>query len=123
MSAHFSNESPRAPQSAICRGDRGIRIVLDPVKYGVGEHRVKLLVEGQLSCVHDPGVKSALAGGCNHVGRTVHTYDICAGGCQLFGQHAIAATEIENALSGLRIEQVKNGLAERGYKSRIGGVS
>src|SRR5215475_13113707 len=123
MSAHFSNESTRTPQSAIRRGDSGIWIVLDPVKYCVREHCVKLLVEGQLSGVHDSGVKSAPAGGCNHVGRAVHTYDICAGGRQLFGQHAIAATEIENALSGLRIEQVKNGLAERGYKSRIGGVS
>ena len=123
MSAHLANESAGTAQSAEGSRNSGIRIILNPVQHCVGEYGIKLPVEGQLGCVHHPGVKSTLDGSSNHVRRTVHADDLCGGCGKFLGQHTIAASEIENAICCQRIEQVENRLTQRGDKGSVRGVA
>jgi len=56
-------------------------------------------------------------------GVTFRYKDYCADGREFFGQHAVAATEIEDALPWLRLKQLEHRLAKGRDKCGVGRVT
>ncbi len=94
-----------------------------PMQCRVREHRVELAGEGQVLGCHHPGVETARAGGGDHVGGGVDRDHHRTGGGDLFGQHAIAAAEIENPLARHGRQQFEHRCAERRHEMRGLGIA
>jgi len=61
--------------------------------------------------------------GCDHVRRIVDTHYLRTQSNQLFSQCPVAATQIEDALARLGLEQIHHWLPERGHEMGIIGIS
>ena len=56
-------------------------------------------------------------------GRSIHADDFGADSDQFLSKRAVTAAEIENALSGPRVQEIKHGLAKVGNKAGVLGVA
>jgi hypothetical protein len=79
----------------------------------VGKCRVELAREIEPRAVGDLRVESALSRGRDHVCGRINAHYRRAGGRDFFRQHTVAASEVENSLTDLRLEQVEHRLPER----------
>jgi hypothetical protein len=122
MPAQLPHEPSSVPEGAEGTRNRRIRIVLDPVQDGIGEDCVEFVVKDQRSGIHYPRVEAAPKSGCNHVGRTVDAHHLRTQRSQLFGQCAVAATQIKDALARLGVEQIQHRLTERRHEMGIIGI-
>src|SRR5881394_275333 len=104
MPAQLAHKSASDPQGAKCTCNRRVRIVLDPVQDGIGKNSVEFVLKNQLVGVHYSRVQAAPKSGRNHVWRTVDTNHLRAKSNQLFSQCAVAATQIEDALTLLGLK-------------------
>ena len=102
--------------------DGGV-MVLEPMQGGVGEHGVELRAEIQFLPVGHPCVQPQLARGLHLCGAGIDPDDIAAEGCQLRGQGAVAAAEIENAFTGQRRQQLDHGSAQGGDEPGVGPIA
>jgi ABC-type multidrug transport system ATPase subunit len=93
------------------------------VKGSIGEDRVELRIEFQVIGVEQPGINTTLFRSRDHAARSVNSDNLCSGGYKLFREYAVAAAEIENALSRLRVEKIEYRLAQIGDKTRVFGVT
>ena len=80
----------------------------------VREHSIEFARKGEVLAIHDAGVEPARLRCGDHVGPSIDRDDLRAGSGDLFGQHAVATAEIENALAGSRRQQFEYGRAEGG---------
>jgi len=122
-SSHLSSEAPASPQRSINSSHNCAGIALHPVKSSVGEDRVELRIEFKVIGVEQPGINTALLRSCDHAARSVNSDNLCSGGHKLFRERAVAAAEIENALSRLWVEKIEHWLAQIGDKARVFGVA
>ena len=65
----------------------------------IGKHRVKFVGKVEFVSVDYPSVKTAIHGGLHHHGTQVDTDSLAAKLLNLFGQHTIAAAQIENSFA------------------------
>ncbi len=89
----------------------------------VREYRVELAVEGKALPGHDPGVDALRPRRGDHVGRGVDRHHFGARSDDLFGQHPVAAAEVEDALARLRVEQFEHRRSERRHEMRRLGIA
>ena len=89
----------------------------------VREHRVELAVKSEILSRHDAGVDAAGSGRGDHVGCGIDGYDFSSRCDDLFGQHAIAAAEIENPLSSAWGQELEHRCAELGHEMRRLGIA
>lgn len=92
------------------------------MQHGVGEDGVEFSGEIQFRGAEDPGVQSTGAGRFDLFGAGVDGDDVAADVAEANREGAVAAAEIENALAGLRVEELEDGRAELGDESRVAGV-
>jgi hypothetical protein len=71
-----------------------VRIVLDPVQDGIGKDSVEFVLKDQRTGILCPRVKAEPKSGCDHVRRIVDAHRLRTQRNQLFGQCAVAATQI-----------------------------
>ena len=90
---------------------------------GIGKDGVELILERDSAGVHHPGVQTALPRRRNHVRSTIDAHNAGAGRHELFGKCPVSATQIEDAFTRLRLEQVQHRLAKRRHKVRVGRVA
>jgi len=83
---------------------------------------VVFVLKDQRSGIHYPRINAALKSGCDHVRRIVDTQHLRTQSNQLFSQCPIAATQIEDALGRLGLEQIQHRLPERGHEMRVCGI-
>jgi hypothetical protein len=112
MAAQLTDEPSSGPEGVESSRNRCVGIVLDPVQDGIGKDGIEFVLEDQCSGIHDPHVKASLACSRNHVRRIVDAHHLRTRRHQLFGQRSVAATQIEDALPGLRLKQVHHRLPE-----------
>src|ERR1700676_4755346 len=122
MAAQLAHESSSSLESTESTSNRGVRIVLDPMQDGIGKDCIEFVVKDQRTGVRYSGIKAALTSGSDHVRRIVDANHQHPQRNQFFRQYAVAATQIEDALSGLGVEQVQHGLTERRHEMSIIGI-
>src|SRR6516164_1279866 len=93
------------------------------MKRRVREHRIELAVEGQVLTGHHPGVETARPRRGDHVGGSVDCHDGGARRDDFFGQHSVAASEIEDTLAWRCGQRLKYRRAESGDKMSRFGVT
>jgi hypothetical protein len=69
------------------------------VQRGIGKHRIKAPLQGELLGLHPDHVQAAHAARVKQLQARVDTDDRACGG-DLFGERAIAATKIQDQLAG-----------------------
>src|SRR5215471_743919 len=108
LATEFGDETSTGLENGGDGGDRRFRVG-DPVKRGVGEYGVELFGEYEFTDVHDFEGDGGMFGTCllNHVRRAIDANNICAGGGDLCGEMAGAATDIEDAFAGLGFKEVE----------------
>jgi hypothetical protein len=120
-STEFGDQSPsRLERPKDARKSR--RLVFDPVKHGVAEHRVKLLVERKVFDPADLSVYPPLASGLYLLGACVNSQDKTSCGDYFLRQSAISTSEIQRSLSRRQSEQFKKRLAKIGDESGVSGI-
>ena len=106
--AHLGDEAPAGSERAGHAGDDVWRRLLHPVQRGVGEDGVGLAFDGEGAPVGvlegERGVERPRA--LDHRGIAVDADHVGAAGGDGGGQRARAAAEIDDALAGLRREQI-----------------
>ncbi len=80
----------------------------------IGESGVEGLAELELRGVHQPGVEAARPGRADHAEVVVDAHHARAALDDLPGESAVAATDVEDMLARLRVEQVESRLPELG---------
>ena len=80
--------------------------VANPVQHRVAEDRIEFGVEREFLGIDDPGVEPALECGPDLFGAAVDGDDAASRLPETFGQGAVAASQVENALARPRIQQV-----------------
>jgi hypothetical protein len=106
-------------------GEQGIPVA-HPMQRRVRENGVELALEREVVAVYNPCVDAACLRGGDHVWRGIHGDHRCPCFDDLFGQHAIAAAEIEDPLAHRRGQQFEDWQAERrdktgGFRVALGG--
>ena len=104
-------------EHSLLAGDAG-----DPVKGGVGEDGVELMVVGERGGVVMLDMEVAFAGGGEHGGGGVDAGDDGSGGGELFGEGSVAAAEVEDLFAGLGVEERDYAGGEVGDEAAVGGV-
>jgi hypothetical protein len=94
-------------------------LVAHPVQRRVREHRVELLRECQRLAVHHTHVEPARSGSLDHVDRAVDADDSGTAAGQFLGEHTIAASEVQDALTRLRIEELEHRGSKRRYERGV----
>lgn len=107
LSTHFADETTFRTECPANAVDHPIRLT-HPVQRRVREHRVERVRKGKCMSVDHPDIQAAPPCRGSHVGGRVNADDECAGRGDLLAQHPVAATEIENAFAGPRVEQCQN---------------
>ena len=101
MAAHLADKPAARLQCPIYAGEDRLGRP-HPMQCRIREHRIEFAVERQVLSGHHAGVEAARLGRGDHVGGGVDRHDRGAGGGDLFGQHPVAAAEIEDMLARLQ---------------------
>src|SRR5258706_154322 len=96
--------------------------ILHPMQGCIAENGVELRLEGERLAVENARVESASPGRFHLRLAGVHADHLAAEGGELLGQDPVAATEVEDPLSGPGVEQRDHGHAEVGDEPRVPGV-
>ncbi len=88
----------------------------------VGEGRVERFAELKLGCIHQPRVEPFGPSCADHAEAVIDPDDVGAHFLDLERQRPVAAADIEDVLSGLRVEQVERRLTQRRHKAANAGV-
>lgn len=105
----------------------GLIVFGDPMEGGVGEGGVELLVKGEFGGGGVMNVEVAGAGGTD-LGGTDHGLggvdagEDGSGGGEPLGERAVATADVEDALAGLRGEEIDDAGSEVGDEAAILGV-
>jgi hypothetical protein len=118
MAAELGDEAPAGAQGAAHALQHAIRVG-HPMQGCVAEHRIERTVEGQGVAVHHLRIDAPRTRGDHHFRRGIDALHMCAAEGQFGGEHAIATTQVENALTGTRIEQARNGATEGRHEAGI----
>jgi hypothetical protein len=121
MPTALTDEAPAGLQRTMDAAQRGIQI-RNPVEHRVGEHRVELALERQRLRVDLARVDAAGRGRGHEVGRRIHADHRGASLHEPFRERAVAAADVEDALTRARREQVEHRLPEIRHEPRVGGV-
>ena len=89
---------------------------------GVGESRVERFRELEVGGVDQADVETLGLGRGHHRQAIVDPDHVRAALLDLERQRAVAATDVEDMLAGLRIEQLKRCLPQRGHEAAVAGI-
>ncbi len=89
----------------------------------VAKDGVEFALERQALCVAEPCVDTARSRRFNERRRSVDADDVRARGDDALRERAVAATDIENPLAGLRREEIDQRRTEVGDEARITRVA
>ena len=111
IAATFCDEASARFQRAVDGGDHRVG-ALDPVQHRVAEDGIELRLERQRFAAHHVRVESKLSRGLNLRSARIHGDDFTPQIDQLFREHAVSATQVQNALAGLRRQQLQDGRSQ-----------
>jgi len=89
------------------------------VQRRIGKGRVKLAREGKPRAVGNARVESSPLRRRDHLRGGIDAHHDRARGGNFLAQHAVTASEVQDALAGKRLEQIEHGLPERWNEVRV----
>ena len=119
MTTHLACETAAGLERARHSRDNRVGIVLHPMQRRIGKDRVELAREIEPRAVGHARDKAALLRCRDHVRRGIDAHHRGTGGDNFFRQHTVPASEVENMLAGLRLEQIEHGLSECGNEMSV----
>ena len=113
MTTHLTCETAMWLERPRHSRNHRVGVVFHPMECRVGKYRVEFARELEPRAVGDLRVESALSRCRDHVCGRINAHHRRAGGRDFFRQHTVAASEVEDSLTDLRLEQVEHRLSER----------
>lgn len=97
--------------------------IAHPVQRGVAEYRVEFVIEIESLTVHYAGVQAEFSRGIDLLSARIDTDDLASQRDELRSESAVAAAEVQDALTSARRKQIDHWRAEVSDEAGIAGVA
>ena len=121
VAAELGDEAAAGPERAPYAGDHVVNR-FHPVDCGVAEDGVELGVEAEALAVGDARVEAEASRGFDLRRARIDADDVASHRGELDRERAVAASEVEDSLAGLRREQLDHRRAEVGDEAGVACV-